>query len=151
MTETTNRGSVLLAMVCKEESQIVLVCEPEKQPPIFWKLPGGKIEEGETPEEAASREAFEELGIRISPQELGVPTEFEQHGPSGPYVQYLFLVEVSSNTVASHLGPIVERIDAEGKRLVSNCFPLAELDSMVDFMPKHRDFIRSLGRQTRAA
>ena len=151
MTGTTNRGSVLLAMVCKEESSIILVCEPEKPTPVFWKLPGGKIEEGETPEEAAVREAFEELGIRIRPQEFGMPVGFEQHGPSGPYMQYLFVVEVSSNTAAGHLGHIVERIDAEGKRLVSNCFPLAKLDFMVDFMPKHRDFIRSLGRQTKAA
>ncbi len=36
----------------------------------FWSLPGGKIEAGETPEAAASREVVEECGV--SPRLLGL-------------------------------------------------------------------------------
>lgn len=35
-----------------------------------WGLPGGKIEEGETPEQTALRECEEESGWRVLPQDL---------------------------------------------------------------------------------
>jgi 8-oxo-dGTP pyrophosphatase MutT (NUDIX family) len=37
----------------------------------FWVLPGGGLEDGEPPEEAARREAYEELGVRLG--DLGPP------------------------------------------------------------------------------
>lgn len=38
--------------------------------PGVWALPGGKIEEGETPEEAAIREIMEETQINLNPDNL---------------------------------------------------------------------------------
>jgi len=35
----------------------------------FWELPGGKVEDGENPLDALSREIVEELGVRISFEE----------------------------------------------------------------------------------
>lgn len=42
---------------------------PDRAP--FWFTPGGKIDDGETTRQAAARELFEEVGIRVNPDDLG--------------------------------------------------------------------------------
>ncbi|WP_134704007.1 NUDIX domain-containing protein [Ammoniphilus sp. YIM 78166] len=44
------------------KDKLLFTCHPERG----WELPGGKVEEGETAQEAAIREAWEETGARIS-------------------------------------------------------------------------------------
>ncbi|WP_172582742.1 NUDIX hydrolase [Subtercola boreus] len=41
--------------------------------PTRWVTPGGHVEPGETHVEAASRELFEETGLRVAPDALGQP------------------------------------------------------------------------------
>lgn len=53
-----------------------------------WKLPGGKFEEGETPEQAKDREALEELGLTGI---IGVFTELLNN--DGISKRFIFLAE----------------------------------------------------------
>lgn len=52
-----------------------LVLVRRKHPPHGWSLPGGFIDSGESPEQAAAREAREETGL-----EIGQPRQFRAYG-----------------------------------------------------------------------
>ncbi len=50
---------------------VIVVGQRNRSPSLgSWTFPGGRIKEGETPEEAATREVFEETGIWITLNDL---------------------------------------------------------------------------------
>jgi 8-oxo-dGTP diphosphatase len=61
-----------------------------------WETPGGKIEDGESPEEAAIRETEEELGVKVTIIRLLNTGDFEENGKK--YHYYWHLAEISSGT-----------------------------------------------------
>ena len=137
-------GSVLLALLCQEKDLIVLARQPGMRDPIYWKLPGGRISTNETPHEAIIREVFEETGIDLSSQDLMLAREIPQVGPKGPYIQYLFIVSVPYALVRGHDNKMVTQVDTTGDKIESTCFQISKLDTIYDFMPKHKMILESL-------
>lgn len=67
---------VVAAALIREDGRILLQKRPEgRQMAGLWEFPGGKLEEGESPEAALTRELAEELGILIESDDL-VPACF---------------------------------------------------------------------------
>lgn len=62
---------VVAAVLINAKGEVLLAQRPVgKRLAGKWEFPGGKIEEGETPEAALARELNEELGIEVRPEDF---------------------------------------------------------------------------------
>lgn len=87
MGEKKGHASVVMVVTPKG---IVVVREPTKPKPIYWKLPGGMSEEGETPLQTAVRELAGETGVRVSPEKFNQIYKRDK----GRHDYYLFRVDL---------------------------------------------------------
>ena len=74
--------------------------EPDR---TYWTLPGGGLEAGETPAEAAVREAWEETGLRVTAVRLLFEGLFEGIYRNDGSPDYCFLLD-AENTNGMALG-----------------------------------------------
>lgn len=78
MTQTRKHTEVAVGILIREDGALLLSTRPEGKPYAgYWEFPGGKIEAGETVEEALRRELQEELGITIAAADVWKVTEHD--------------------------------------------------------------------------
>jgi 8-oxo-dGTP diphosphatase len=79
---TTPNGKLVLVSACAlidADGRVLLSRRPEGKPMAgLWEFPGGKVDDGETPEAALIRELAEELGISVKRACLA-PLTFASH------------------------------------------------------------------------
>jgi 8-oxo-dGTP pyrophosphatase MutT (NUDIX family) len=85
-----------------------------------WEIPSGRIEAGESPEQAAAREAEEETGWR--PRSLRLLVASQPSNGSVNTVHYIF-----QGQAAGHVGDPVDRSEAERVEWV----PLSEVRGLI--------------------
>ena len=89
LEEKETRTRVAAAVVFREGRMLLTQRPPGGDLGLQWEFPGGKIEPGESAEQALAREIREELGVRAVPGErLGV----HRHDyPNGLRVEIVFV------------------------------------------------------------
>ena len=65
-TEQTEMPLLVTAAVVFDGEKVLLTRRPDdKSHPGFWEFPGGKVDPGESPEQALCREMLEELDVEV--------------------------------------------------------------------------------------
>jgi 8-oxo-dGTP diphosphatase len=110
----------------------VLICQrrPDQPMALQWEFPGGKIEAGESAEQALARELREELGIEAT---IGPPITRIRHN-----YRHGGAVDLQFFAVRDYSGELENRIFAQLK--------WARLEDLpeYDFLPADRGLIRDL-------
>ena len=84
-------------LYCFNERDEILLLERAQEPNLgLWSPPGGKLktDTGESPYACACREAHEEMGLRLTPQDLHLTGLVSEHGYQGNAHWLMFLFEV---------------------------------------------------------
>jgi 8-oxo-dGTP diphosphatase len=80
---------------CEFEDKILLLKRtPHKHQGDTWGIPGGKLDEGETPRTAAVREVFEEVALSFQEGDLEEIGEMYIRGSLNDYIFYRFRVRL---------------------------------------------------------
>ena len=108
------------AILLLQDDKIALI-ERHRQGFHYFTFPGGHVDKGETPEQAAVRETLEELGLEVVPKKL-----VAKMGWHGKW-QHYYLVEVTGGTFGSGSGEEMTAAPPERGSYRPMWMPLAEL------------------------
>ena len=96
---------VVAAALMNDRNEVLLAQRPKgKQLADHWEFPGGKVEHGEAPETALTRELAEELGIEVQTGDMQ-PLTFLSH----PYPEYGFHLMMPTWLISQWHGEPVAR------------------------------------------
>ncbi len=84
----------VVAAIIRKENQIFATQRGYGEWKDWWEFPGGKMEAGETPEEALKREIWEELETRIVVEQLVETVEWDY--PAFHLTMHCYLCHVES-------------------------------------------------------
>ena len=124
-----------LVVAFDSHGEIVLVYDMEKPAPVMWKIPGGKKEGNESPQETAIRELLEETGLKVDVNDLYLIEEVDKSSHRHPHTLFVFVTKVKDFNGLLRLGD-------EGEHVA--LFEMSNISQMGDFFPPHRRYIEEI-------
>lgn len=85
MTETTTEQGISTAIIT-DAGRVLMIKRREREGKLLWAFPGGGIEDGETPEQAAVRETSEEVDLEVKAIK---PLGERVHPQTGRHMSYV--------------------------------------------------------------
>lgn len=108
--------TVAVGAIVIDEGDLLLVRRDREPAKGCWSLPGGKLELGESLEEALRREVLEETGLRIEPRGVAGFAERIIRGDDGAVTHHFVIVDYWASTPERK--PPVAQDDASEARWV---------------------------------
>lgn len=92
----------VVAAVIEREGRI-LICQRRRSGrfPLKWEFPGGKVEEGESPQAALARELQEELGVKAAIGRELYKTEYRYRAADTPFALIFFAAKFEEEAFKS--------------------------------------------------
>jgi len=100
-----NRPLVAVGAVVFKEDKVLLVLRAKPPAENHWTIPGGSVELGETLQEAAEREIWEETGLTIQAGEPVYTFDVIERDSKGAILFHYVIVDLAADYVSGELRP----------------------------------------------
>lgn len=105
MTEQTNTQQGISTAIIVDGGRVLMIRRREREGKLLWAFPGGGIEAGESPEQAAVRETAEEVGLEVK----AVRTLGDRvHPQTGRHMTYVACEVISGDAIVGDEEEIAE-------------------------------------------
>lgn len=112
---TMAKGEYYISVLCalkRSDNRFLVTRRDSSKPwaPLWWELPGGAVQSGESSEEAAVREMKEETGIDVSECNAKLALSYHKERPGHNYIVdvYLYEMDVKEADIVLQEGETIE-------------------------------------------